>query len=178
MRGAGRQGTAISTGHGRAGGGPRGVRQFLHRDSTASRGGRAGLACAAAGHLSIRRFNALLVLVADVWFVRRVAPALGMLEGVFDVMAAFVGLVALIHLLLDLPMRRRRTEFLDSGYDDDNPRQRGLGMGVLLLLAIAPLFIAARGLWRGVLPSLLPGPDILWHEAPGPSAWNLLGFVG
>jgi hypothetical protein len=127
--------------------------------------------------MTLRRLVALLVLALDAVVVFGVAPSLGMLEIAAYAVGAVVGIGALGVLVFNLPSRRSGTEFDNSGYEHHNPFHRAVGGAGILFFAIGPLFIAARGAYRGVAPSLLPGPDIAFSQAPGRFTLNLLAFV-
>lgn len=117
--------------------------------------------------MSPRRAIALVVLLLDAWFAWRMVPHV---PGIFMLLgyllAAVVAILAVGVLVFNLPWRRPGPPVLDSGYDIASPVDFGLSTLGILLFALAPLFIAGRGLWQGVLPTLGAGPDVVFAQTP------------
>lgn len=135
--------------------------------------------------MSLRRIVALLVLALDTYVLLHVAPALGMLGPVVQMICALVGIGALGVLVFNLPLaRRHRTEGnkgpSGEGDNGNSLAVRAAGLVGVLVLVVAPLFIAARGLYLGVLPSFVRprGPDVSFSQAPGLFTLNLLVYIG
>lgn len=134
--------------------------------------------------MSLRRIVAILVLALDTYVLLRVAPDLGMLGPVAQLSCVLVGIGALGVLVFNLPLaRRHRTEGnhgpSGEGYNGNSLAVRAAGLVGVLVLVIAPLFIAARGLYLGVLPSFFRprGPDVSFSQAPGLFRLNLLAYI-
>lgn len=123
----------------------------------------------------IRRLIALLVLIADIY----VAVAVGhsdIVGLIVQIVAVFVGIAAAAILLFDLPFARPGPP-RDSGFGMSEPVGRGIGFFGLLLFALAPLFIAARGIYQGRMPAFGSNPDILFSQRPGGFVLMLLVWL-
>lgn len=135
--------------------------------------------------MTLRRIVALLVLAFDAYVVFRVAPSIGMLGPALQLIGVLVGIGALGVLVFNLPLeRRRRTRRQHRGsaasHGDSPLIQRAAGLVGVLLFVIAPLLIAARGAYLGVLPSFVRprGPEVSFSQTPGLFALNFLAYAG
>lgn len=121
--------------------------------------------------MQLRRVIALVVLVLVVFCATQLAPQLpGVLPLVSYIVATFVAIGAVGVLLFNLPARRSGPVFADSGYNLANPTDFGVSALCILLFATAPLFIAVRGVLRGVLPAFGSGQDVAFSTDP----WRFL----
>ena len=139
--------------------------------------------------MSLRRVFALVVLALDAYFVLRVAPGMGMIGPVFQLIGILVGIGALGVVLFNLPfVQRDRADPRDrrrgaNSSDDDDPTHPAAdavgGLLAVLLFVIAPLTVAVRGVYLGVLPPFFRprSPDISFAQTPGLFVFNLLIYV-
>lgn len=134
--------------------------------------------------MSLRRIVAFLVLALDAYIVLRVAPEIGMLGPVFQLIGALVGIGALGVLVFNLSLTKRRLSerqirHSEKSWAESSRLQRTAALTVVLVLAIAPLCIGARGVYLGVLPSFVRprGPDVIFSETPGHFLLNLLAYA-
>ncbi|MFO1517397.1 MAG: hypothetical protein U1F22_10795 [Lysobacterales bacterium] len=134
--------------------------------------------------MSLRRIIAFLVLALDAYIVLRVAPAIGMLGPVFQLIGVFVGIGALSVLVFNLPVTKRRISRRQIGHREKSwaetsRLQRTATLALIVVLAIGPLVIAARGVYLGALPSFVRprGPDVVFSQTPGNFLLNLIAYV-
>jgi hypothetical protein len=117
----------------------------------------------------LRRVIALAVLAGCVWtFQEARRGSFGMLGGPFAIIAVIIGVLALAAALFNLKVFGDRT-WEDSGFEHSVLGQRsGRVFGVLLAFIFggSPIFIAIRGLARGVIPPLWSAPDLVAARSP------------
>lgn len=113
-----------------------------------------------------RRLIAIAIFGAAAWLAAksRNGEFLGMLDSVVFLLALIVALVALLAGVFDI--RIGKPNFEDSGFGVHEPVGLGLGQFGLLLFAIAPLFIAARGVFLGIIPVLGSDADVAFIDNP------------
>jgi hypothetical protein len=114
--------------------------------------------------MPIRRLISITIFAASVWLAVRSRAGVSMLNPVLLLLAVLVAIVALAAAVFDLRLGKSRYE--DSGFGMYAPVGIGLGKLGLLLFAAAPLLIAAKGIYRGVIPSIGSEPDISFSHAP------------
>jgi hypothetical protein len=112
----------------------------------------------------MRRLVALIALLAAVYVGVNHAH-FGMLGPVFALLAVLVAILATAVLIFNLPLRRPGLP-QDSGFGMSEPVGIGIGSVGLLLFAVVPLVIAARGLYRGSIPALGSGPEVALSQNP------------
>jgi len=138
----------------------------------------------AARYMSLRRIVAIFVLALDAYIVFRIAPNAGMIGPVFQLLGALVGIGALGVLVFNLPLARRpatkrQVGHRDKGWNESCRFQRVAALTLVLVLAVVPLFVIARGVYLGALPSFVRprGPDVTFAETPGHFLLNLLAYA-
>jgi hypothetical protein len=112
----------------------------------------------------MRRLVALIALLAAVYVAVNHAN-FGMLRPVFALLAVLVAILATAVLIFNLPLRKPGPP-QDSGFGMSEPVGIGIGSAGLLLFAVIPLVVAARGLYRGAMPALGSGPDVALSQSP------------
>ena len=112
----------------------------------------------------MRRLIALLVLLVDIYFGVH-HEHFGMVGPLVALLAVIVGVLASAAVIFNLRIRKPGPP-QDSGFGMSEPVGFGIGAFGLLLFAVAPLLIAARGLYRGSMPALGSGPDVVLSESP------------
>jgi hypothetical protein len=114
----------------------------------------------------LRRLLALPVLIGALYIAAHAdRNELGLLWLVVELFAFLIGLLALAVLLFNLRWSHQEP-LPDSGFGLSDRVGRGIGSLGILLFAAAPLFIALRGVWRGVMPALGDGTDALFAASP------------
>ncbi|WP_431052911.1 hypothetical protein [Roseateles sp. L2-2] len=117
----------------------------------------------------LRRVIALTVLAGCVWtFQESRRGGFGMLGAPFAIIAVIIGILALAAAIFNLKVFGDR-QWEDSGFDNSVLGQRsGRVFGVFLAFIFggAPIFIAIRGLARGVIPPLWSAPDLAAARSP------------
>ncbi|ANH67311.1 hypothetical protein [Mitsuaria sp. 7] len=117
----------------------------------------------------LRRVIAFAVLAGCVWtFQESRRGTFGMVGGAFAIMAVIIGILALAAAIFNLKVFGDR-QWEDSGFDNSVLGQRsGRVFGVFLAVIFggAPIFIAIRGLARGVIPPLWSAPDLVAARSP------------
>lgn len=128
----------------------------------------------------MRRFVAFLVLLVAIYIgLQARGDAFGMIGPVIVLVMALVAFFAGAVVLFNLGLGKSRP-WGDSGFGMSEPVGVGIGTLGLLLFAIAPLLIAAKGMYQGVIPPFGPGPDVLFAQRPAVfllhfSAWIACG---
>lgn len=107
-----------------------------------------------------------------------------MLGPVLQLIGVLVGIGALGVLAFNLPLLGRpaaelpdtRSEASGNDHRVSHPLAGAVGA---LLFVVAPLAVAARGAYLGVLPSFVRprGPEVTFAQTPGLFALNLLAYV-
>jgi hypothetical protein len=129
----------------------------------------------------MRRLVSLVVLIASIFAaVQANKGGFGMMGPVLALVFSIVALLAGVNLAFNLRLTRPDLP-QDSGFGMSEPVGSSIGAIGILVFAIAPLFIAARGLYQGYMPSLDGGPDIVFSAHPigfvlAFAAWVSLGF--
>jgi hypothetical protein len=113
-----------------------------------------------------RRLIAFIVFAAAAGLAAksRNGEFLGKLDPVVSLIAVLVAIIALIAAIFDIGLGK--PNFADSGFGLHEPVGVGLGKLGLLIFAVAPLFIAARGIYRGAIPTLVSDHDVVFSHAP------------
>jgi hypothetical protein len=129
-----------------------------------------------------RRLIAFVVFAAAVGVAARsrTGDFMGMLDPVLFLIAVLVAIIALVAAIFDI--RLGPPNYEDSGFGMHEPVGIGLGKLGLLIFAAAPLFIAARGIYRGVIPALIADQDVALSDAPlqflvALGAWVAIGIA-
>jgi hypothetical protein len=117
----------------------------------------------------LRRVIALAVLAGCVWtFQEGRRGTFGMLGGPFAIIAVIIGILALAAAIFNLQAFGDR-QWEDSGFDNSVLGQRsGRVFGVFLAFIFggSMIFIAIRGLARGVISPLWSAPDLVAARSP------------
>ncbi len=116
--------------------------------------------------MNTRRLVALIIFVAAAFLAAKTRHGdfLGMLDPVIFLIAVLVAIIALGAFVFNVPLGP--PNYTDSGFGMHEPVGKGLGKLGLLVFAAAPLFIAVRGIYRGVIPSLISDQDVVFGQAP------------
>ena len=115
-----------------------------------------------------RRAVALVIFLGSAYFAIRIRSDGSGLAAILLIPAVLVAFFALAMVLFDLPVLGDRS-FEDSGFERTvlSPWQLKIfGIFLAFLFGGAPLFIAVRGLSRGVIPAPWGAPDIVLAQAP------------
>lgn len=117
----------------------------------------------------IRRVIALAVLAACVWAFREgQRGTFGMLGAAVTIVAVVIGFLALAAAIFNLQVFGK-PQWEDSGFDNAVlGRRSGRTFGVFLafLFGGPMIFIAIRGLIRGVIPPFWKAPDLVAAQSP------------
>ena len=114
----------------------------------------------------MRRLIAFFVLLLSAYVGFEIhTSASSMLGPVFVLLAAIVAFLAGAVLVFNLRITKPGM-YRDSGFGMYEPVGVGIGTLGLLIFALAPLAIAARGVYRGFLPAFGSGPDIVFSQKP------------
>ena len=115
-----------------------------------------------------RRAIALVIFLGATFVAIEMRQGSSALGGIFLIPAVLVAFFALAVAIFNLPILGER-RFEDSGFEHTvlSPWQlKVFGIFLALLFGGLPLYIAVRGLVRGVIPAPWDAPDIVLAQAP------------
>ena len=116
----------------------------------------------------LRRAIALAIFLGATCVAIEMRSGGSALGGIFFIPAVLVAFFALVVALFNLPILGEG-RFEDSGFERTvlSPWQlKVFGIFLALLFGGAPIYIAVRGLFRGVIPAPWRAPDIVLAQAP------------
>lgn len=116
----------------------------------------------------LRRAIALAIFLGATYVAIEMRAGNSALGGIFFIPAVLVAFFALAVVVFNLPILGNPT-FEDSGFERTvlSPWQlKVFGLFLALLFGGVPVYIAARGLFRGVIPAPWEAPDIVLAESP------------
>ena len=116
----------------------------------------------------LRRAIALAIFLGATCVAIEMRSGGSALGGIFFIPAVLVAFFALVVALFNLPILGEG-RFEDSGFERTvlSPWQlKAFGIFLALLFGGAPIYIAVRGLFRGVIPAPWRAPDIVLAQAP------------
>lgn len=116
----------------------------------------------------LRRAIALAIFLGATCVAIEMRSGGSALGGIFFIPAVLVAFFALVVAIFNLPILGEG-RFEDSGFERTvlSPWQlKVFGIFLALLFGGAPIYIAVRGLFRGVIPAPWRAPDIVLAQAP------------
>ena len=116
----------------------------------------------------LRRAIALAIFLGATCVAIEMRSGGSALGGIFFIPAVLVAFFALVVAIFNLPILGEG-RFEDSGFERTvlSPWQlKAFGIFLALLFGGAPIYIAVRGLFRGVIPAPWRAPDIVLAQAP------------
>ena len=116
----------------------------------------------------LRRAIALVIFLGATYVAIEMRSGGSALGGIFFIPAVLVAFFALAVVIFNLPILGQ-ARFEDSGFERTvlSPWQlKVFGIFLALLFGGAPIYIAARGLFKGVIPAPWRAPDIVLAQAP------------
>lgn len=119
----------------------------------------------------LRRAIALVIFLGATYVAIEIRPGSSALGGILFIPAVLVAFFALVVAIFNLPILGdpKHGAFEDSGFERTvlSPWQlRIFGVFLALLFGGAPVYIAVRGLFRGVIAAPWDAPDIVLAQAP------------
>jgi len=115
----------------------------------------------------LRRAIALVIFLGATCVAIEMRSGGSALGGIFFIPAVLVAFFALAVVIFNLPILGQ-ARFEDSGFERTvlSPWQlKVFGIFLALLFGGAPIYIAVRGLFKGVIPAPLRSPDIVLAQA-------------
>lgn len=116
----------------------------------------------------LRRAIALAIFLGATCVAIEMRSGSSALGGILFIPAVLVAFFALVVAIFNLPILGEGS-FEDSGFERTvlSPWQlKAFGIFLALLFGGAPIYIAVRGLFRGVVPAPWAAPDIVLAQAP------------
>ena len=116
----------------------------------------------------LRRAIALVIFLGATYVAIELRSGGSALGGIFFIPAVLVAFFALAVVIFNLPILGQ-ARFEDSGFERTvlSPWQlKVFGIFLALLFGGAPIYIAVRGLFKGVIPAPWRAPDIVLAQAP------------
>lgn len=116
----------------------------------------------------LRRAIALVIFLGATYVAIEMRSGGSALGGIFFIPAVLVAFFALAVVIFNLPILGQ-ARFEDSGFERTvlSPWQlKVFGIFLALLFGGAPIYIAVRGLFKGVIPAPWRAPDIVLAQAP------------
>jgi len=116
----------------------------------------------------LRRAIALVIFLGATYVAIEMRSGGSALGGIFFIPAVLVAFFALAVVIFNLPILGQ-ARFEDSGFERTvlSPWQlKVFGIFLALLFGGVPIYIAVRGLFRGVIPAPWRAPDIVLAQAP------------
>lgn len=116
----------------------------------------------------LRRAIALVIFLGATCVAIEMRSGGSALGGIFFIPAVLVAFFALAVVIFNLPILGQ-ARFEDSGFERTvlSPWQlKVFGIFLALLFGGAPIYIAVRGLFKGVIPAPWRAPDIVLAQAP------------
>lgn len=131
----------------------------------------------------LRRAIALAIFLGATCAAIEMRSGSAALGGILFIPAVLVAFFALVVAIFNLPILGdpRHGSFEDSGFERTvlSPWQlKVFGIFLALLFGGAPIYIAVRGLFRGVVPAPWKAPDIVLAQAPVHFLLACAVFVG
>ncbi|MGJ3703346.1 hypothetical protein [Variovorax sp. AFSI2.2] len=116
----------------------------------------------------LRRAIALVIFLGATYVAIEMRSGGSALGGIFFIPAVLVAFFALAVVIFNLPILGQ-ARFEDSGFERTvlSPWQlKVFGIFLALLFGGAPVYIAVRGLFKGIIPAPWSAPDIVLAQAP------------